>query len=127
MKLSLTGLKSLCRNNVVELKFTRRVKIIGGSPSRRMLATLDAELLNSVLGKEVLNFKPPVKSAIYNADSKGLLTVWDILFQDWRNVSVESCYVVSTVPTKPPEKFWEYFDKVIKKLTTTQKAAFMKK
>ena len=127
MKLSLSGLKSLCRNNLVELKFTRRLKLVGKPTSRRMLATLDAELLNSTLGKEILNFKPPTKIPPYDAESKGLLTVWDILFQDWRNIPVDMTNVVSSVPTKPPQKFWEYFDKVIKKMTATQKAAFMDK
>lgn len=92
-----------------------------------MLATLDSQLLNSTLGKEVLNFKPPVKYPPYDAESKGLLTVWDLLFQDWRNIPVDSTEVVSSVPTKPQEKFWEYFDKVIGKMTAAQKAVFMDK
>jgi hypothetical protein len=127
VNLSLDGLKKLCRSNIVELKFNRRLRIVGKPSTRRMLATLDAELLNSTLGKEILNFKPPSKSPAYNAESKGLLTVWDILFQDWRNIPVNATTVVSSVPTKPVEKFWEYFDKVIGKMTATQKAAFMDK
>lgn len=127
MNLSIGGLKALCRSNLVELKFTRRNKVVGRPATRRMLATLDAELLNSTLGKEILNFKPPVDPPPYNPESKGLLTVWDIIFQDWRNIPVSSATVVSSVPTKPVEKFWEYFDKVIRKMTATQKAAFMDK
>ena len=127
MKLSLDGLRKLCSNNLVELKFNRRLKLVGIPPTRRMLATLDSELLNSTLGKEVLNFKPPVKNPSYNAPSRGLLTVWDLLFQDWRNIPTENVFVVATVPTKPQEKFWEYFDKVIGKMTAAQKANFMSK
>jgi hypothetical protein len=127
MKLSLGGLKQLCNSNLVELKFNRRLRLVGIPRSRRMLATLDAELLNSVMGKEILNFKPPTKIPQYDAESKGLLTVWDLLFQDWRNIPVESTVVVSTIPTKPQEKFWEYFDKVLGKMTAAQKATFMQK
>lgn len=127
MKLSLDGLKKLCNVNLVELRFTRRLKFTNLPPTRRMLATLDAELLNSALGKQILNFRPPTQSAPYNAASKNLLTVWDLLYQDWRNVPVENVFVVSAVPTKPQEKFWEYFDKVIGKMTAAQKANFMSK
>lgn len=125
MKLSIGGLKQLCQINIVELKFNRRTKI--SPPTRRMLATLDPIILDSELGRKVLNFKPPVKTPSYDAASKGLLTVWDILFQDWRNVPVEACEVVSTVSSRPPEKFWDYFNKVIGKMTAQQKASFMSK
>jgi hypothetical protein len=127
MNLSLGGLNQLCNSNLVELKFTRRLKFQNMPPTRRMLATLDYELLNSVMGKEILNFKPPLKTASYNTASKNLLTVWDLLFQDWRNIPIESTVVVTAIPTKPQEKFWEYFDKVIKKMTPQQKASFMSK
>lgn len=125
MKLSIGGLKTLCLNNIVELKFARRTRVM--PPTRRMLATLDPFILDSELGRKILNFKPPVKAAPYNAASKGLLTVWDLFFQDWRNIPVEACEVVSTVPSKPPEKFWEYFNNVLGKMTAQQKAAFMSK
>lgn len=125
MKLSIGGLKQLCQTNIVELKFVRRTRV--APPTRRMLATLDPMILDSELGRKILNFKPPVKTPPYNAASRGLLTVWDLLFQDWRNIPVDACEVVSTVPSRPPEKFWEYFDKVIRKMTVQQKAAFMSK
>lgn len=127
MKLSLTGLGQLCNDNLVELKFNRRLKFQGSPNTRRMLATLDSQLLNSTMGKEILNFKPPTQTASYNAASKNLLTVWDILFQDWRNIPVESAIVITAIPTKPQEKFWEYFDSVIRKMTAQQKAHFMSK
>jgi hypothetical protein len=107
------------------LKFVRRTKVT--PPTRRMLATLDPMILDSELGRKILNFKPPTKSASYDASSKGLLTLWDLIFQDWRNIPVEACEIVSTVPSRPPEKFWEYFNKVLGKMTAQQKAAFISK
>jgi hypothetical protein len=127
MTLSLTGLAKLCNDNIVELKFNRRLRFKGLPATRRMLATLDSTLLNSTVGKEILNFKPPTQNTSYNASQRGLLTVWDILFQDWRNIPIESTVVVTAVPTKPQEEFWKYFDSVIRKMTSKQKEEFMKR
>jgi hypothetical protein len=127
VKLSLNGLKQLCATNVVELRFNRRRRQGYDFPHRRMICTIDPAILDSQLGIEILNFKRPFTSASYNAASKNLLTVWDIIMQDWRNIPVESVDVVATVPTKPPEKFWEYFNKVIAKMTARQKLNFINK
>jgi len=126
MALSVGGLKKLCLSNVVELKFVRRNKLRLPS-TRRMLCTLDSKILNSTLGKEILNFKPPRFSAPYNAESKGLLTVWDVMMQDWRSIPVDASEVVTAIPTKPVESFWEYFNKVLSKMTKSQKRSFMDK
>ncbi len=125
MRLSPSGLQQLCNSHVVELKFTRRHKIAGRPLGRRMLCTLDATLLDSQLGKEVFHFKPPTTSPPYDANAKNLVVVWDILYQDWRAIPIESCEVVTATPTKPPEKFWQFFDKTIAKMSSVQKAAFM--
>jgi hypothetical protein len=126
MSLSIGGLKKLCLSNAVELKFVRRNKL-RIPPSRRMLCTLDSALLNSTLGKEILNFKVPRFSSPYNAASKGLLIVWDIIMQDWRAIPVDSCEVVSAVSTKPANIFWEYFNRVLGKMTVSQKKSFQDK
>jgi hypothetical protein len=128
MALSITGLRKVCLQNVVELKFVRRNKL-RYSPTRRMLCTLDGKLLNSDEGKKILNFRPARYAPIYNAASKGLLTVWDIMMQDYRNIPVESVDIVVAIPTKDTgqKKFWEYFNKVIGKMSAGQKAAFMDK
>lgn len=126
MAISVGGLMSLCDRNVVELKFKRRTKGIV-PPTRRMFCTRNGTLLNSVFGKEVLNFKKPKYPPPYNAAAKGLVTVWDILLQDHRNVSTETCEVIAVVPLVPLKAFIEYFDKAIRPMTTDQKRRFMKK
>jgi len=126
MKVSLGDLRKICLKNVAELKFTRRNKL-RYPPTRRMLCTLDSILLNSDFGKEVLNFKTPKFSAPYNAKAKGLLTVWDIIMQDWRNVPVEACELVVAVPTQPQNEFIKYFDQKIGKMSSLQKKSFMDK
>ena len=128
MKLSLNGLKQLCENNLVELKFRKRTQAAGKiNNHRRMLCTLDPTILDSQLGIEILNFKKPTMSPPYSASSKNLLTVWDIFMQNWRNIPIESVDVISTVPTKPAENFWKYFDKVIRKMSPRQKINFINK
>lgn len=125
MKLSVSGLYSLCQQNVVEVKFTRRLQNVGKGAVRRMYATLDSELLNSKEGFEILRFKPPTQSASYNANAKGLVTVWDILFQDWRNIPSDTANVVTVTPTRPLEQFWKYFNDTIRNMTEKDKANFM--
>lgn len=126
MSISVYGLMALCQKNVVELKFVRRNKQ-RIPPTRRMLCTLNREVLNSTLGKNVLHFKPPKYKNPVNQYKKGICTVWDIIMQDWRNVSVESCVVVSAIDIVPQKKFWDFFENVIKPMTTAQKQAFMDK
>ena len=126
MKLSLGGLEKLCNVNVVELKFTRRLPK-GNSTTRRMFATTDWILLNSKEGLQILNFRIPTSQPAYNARTRGLLPVWDLFMQDFRNIPASSCDVISTVPTRPPETFWNYFNDILSKMSATQKAAFMEK
>lgn len=123
---SVKGLAEICIDSVVELKFVRRNK--ARLPrERRMLCTLDSALLNSALGKKTLKFRSPRFPPLYNAASKGLLVVWDIIMQDWRAVPTRGCEVVARIKTSPKleKNFWEYYDKVLKKMTSAQKRNFM--
>jgi hypothetical protein len=90
-----------------------------------MICTLDYSLLNSDKGAVVFNFKAPRDSASYNTKEHGLVTVWDILMQDWRTVNTESCNIIKTIPTSPETDFWKYFDEVILPMSGAQKAAFI--
>lgn len=135
--LSRDGLKRLAVTNVVEIRFIRRDA--NRKPrQRRMLLTLDPLLLNSALGRKILNFRKPNFPAAYNAASKNLLFVWDIIMQDWRAVPVESAIVVKVIPTRSQKNinntvqnkkaqmdWWEYFNATIAKWTPAQKSAFM--
>lgn len=112
-------------NNVVELRFSRRRPKQNISTIRRMLCTLDFNLLNSEKGIKILNFKTPKSSVSYNTQNKGLIVVWDILKQDWRTVNTESCQIISTISTNPPDTFWEYFESTIMAMSPSQKAAFV--
>lgn len=96
-------------------------------PIRRILCTRDRLLLNSDLSKEVFNFEPPTQPHPYDAASKGLVTVFDILMQDWRNLPADQCEVIMAVPTTPQNRFWQFFDKKIRNMSAGQKQQFMEK
>jgi hypothetical protein len=122
--MTVSGLISLCDKHIVEIFFNRRTKNVV-PPTRRILCTRDRSFLNSALSKQIFNFIPPSKPHPYDAASRGLVTVFDILMQDWRNIPAESCQVIMAVSTQPNQKFWEFFDKKIKNMTTQNKKDFM--
>lgn len=111
--------------NVAEVRFMRKRAKSGVAPTRRMLCTLDTALLESEIGRTVLNFKPAAAAPKYNPAAKGLLCAWDIFVQDWRMINLDSCNIISTIPTTEPEKFWEYFNTVIVPMSPAAKAAFV--
>jgi hypothetical protein len=134
------GLKSLLLTHAAEIKFIRRTE--GRLPrTRRMWCTLDPLVLNSAAGKKILNFRKPRFAPAYNAASKNLLVVWDIIMQDWRAVPVDAVYVVEggkTIPTRfiknlndkegnkrAQDEFWYYYQTAIRKMTPGEKSSFM--
>ena len=126
--LSVRGLEKLCDNNVAEIKFVRRREKQKFPPTRRIFCTRHQLLLNSTFGIEVLKFKRPTKSPPYIASRYGLVTVWDILMQDWRNIPADSCAVIQAIPPDPKNKFkgfMTYFDRYIRPMTPAQKRKFM--
>jgi len=125
---SVKKLMDTCKLKVVELKFVRRREKKGFATTRRMFCTLHSGLLNSPFGREVMNFRAAMNPPPFNAAKYGLVTVWDILAQNYRNVPVESCEVIQAIDpdTKNDFKgFISYFDKHIKKMTDKQKKNFM--
>jgi 16S rRNA G966 N2-methylase RsmD len=82
---------------VAEVVFVRRRRAKDPSvltKTRRMICTTNQFLLNSPFGKKTLRYKPAFMDPPYNAKAKGLITVWDILMQDWRNIDAKSAVVI---------------------------------
>lgn len=95
--LSVSNLEEFLKKFVVEVVFVRRRKPKDPSVSsktRRMICTTNQVLLRSPFGMKTLKYKPATQSPPYNARSKGLVTVWDIFMQDWRNIDVKSAVVI---------------------------------
>ena len=116
-------LKSLLLNNVLDLRFTRRIPVAGKPSTRRMLCTKSYELLNSTNGRVVLNYKPPRDQKQFNEGKNNAVVVWDIIMQNYRVVSAETVEIVRQVPAD--ESFWKFFNDEIYILTTEQKSAYM--
>lgn len=122
MKTTLDNLRNLLRENVCEIVFVRRRPRANRPLVRKMLCTLDMNLLNSTNGRLSLNFRPSSNILPYNATAKNLLPVWDIFMQDWRMVNMNDCNLVNTIKQ---EDFWKYFNETLLPMTQQQKMEYM--
>jgi len=122
MKVSLATLKNLLLNNVAEIKFTRRRSRPGLPPTRRMLCTNSLPLLNSPEGRIALNYRRAINAVKYNPTAKDLLITWDILMQDYRCVNMAACNMLNLIPVS---QFWNFFNKKLSLMSSTEKTRFM--
>lgn len=116
------ALDSLLLNNVCEVRFVRRRPRAGDGPTRRMLCTKSYELLNSINGRLTLNYAPPKGPKKINEAAENVLVVWDILMQQYRTISMNSCDLIQQIPN---DEFWEYFNENIYPMSPEQKFNFM--
>ncbi len=130
MRLTWSSLKMLSKQNVLELKFLRRHPKPGWKPTRRMLCTNATNILNSAPGHIALHFKPPTHPPVVSEAQHNMVTVWDILWQEYRNVSCEWVDVITVIPVKTKEEqanFWQYFTKYLESMSADNKLVFMNK
>ena len=132
-KLSRDGLKALLQLHVVEIVIIRRNEkhgVMGSDPFiRRMLCTLDKNLLQSLAGRLTFNYQMATHPPAYNPVQKNVVFAWDLLWQDWRAVAVEGTIVVAAHPTHTNEdqlKFWTFFNAYLAKMSPMQKMQFMR-
>lgn len=116
------GLKRLLENGACELRFTRRHPKTGHSNIRMMICTNSKKILNSPVGRINLNYKPPTHSPNYIPESYGLITVWDILIQNFRNIPFNSVVVLRTIPDS---EFEEYLANDLYPMSPQQKMRYM--
>jgi hypothetical protein len=121
--MSVTELNSLLLNNVVDLRFVRRRQVNYKSPIRRMICTKSFELLNSNNGLISLGYRKPVGAPDYNPETEGLVTVWDIIMQDYRNIPAETVTINKIIPAN--DQFWTYFNEQLYTMSAQQKMQFM--
>lgn len=125
MRVSQGQLLALLESNVLELRFFRRRSKPGWNDARRMLVTNDRQILDTAPGQIALHFKPPTHTPPYNWRMKNLACGWDLFWQSYRMIPVESCDIVTVIPTRPPEKFWNYFNLYLQAMSPSEKIAFM--
>lgn len=92
-----------------------------------MLCTKDQILLNSQLGRNILNYNPSHGGGLkYNPAAKNLIIVWDVFLQNFRAVNCNDVDVVSVIKTSPDaSEFWKYFNENLVPMSSDQKASFM--
>jgi|694.fasta_scaffold00065_58 hypothetical protein len=126
-KISRSELKNLVSSNVCEIIFLRRTPERAPVPPRaqwrRMLCTNSIEILNSTNGKISLNFRFPKTPRRIDEVKHNIVVAWDIIMQDYRNISMENCYLIQTIPGD--ETFWKYYNEVLYTMTPAQKMNFM--
>jgi len=127
MRVSQGQLLALLENNVLELRFYRRNLKLGWNLTRRMLVTNDYMLLNSAPGKLALHFKAPTHAPAYNWRTKNLACGFDLMWQEYRMIPAETCDVITIIPTKPPDKFWNYFNLYLQAMSPQDKIEFMQR
>lgn len=123
MALSVQALENLLLNNVLDLRFVRRVPLANKPATRRVLCTKSYDLLNSTNGRVVLNYKPPRNKKQFNEAVESACVVWDILMQDYRIVSTDQVTIIRQIPAN--EEFWTFFNTEIYTLSTEQKISYM--
>ena len=111
MIVGLSNLKLMLLSNVCEVKFARRNPKPGRPASRRMLCTNNVQLLNSVEGRTVLNYRPPRQAPDYNPNQENLIITWDILMQDFRTINCDTVDLITTL--EADETFWVYINEKI--------------
>ena len=120
-------LVSILNDNVVELEFLKRTN----GMHRRMLCTNSKKLLNSIAGKIALKYKPPIGVGLkYSPQKLNLVVTWDLFWQDFRQIPLESVNVLSAVPLKTDEEitmFWDYFNRKLQNLSPVEKLIYMRR
>lgn len=88
-------------------------------------------LLNSIAGKTALGFRPPKGVGLpYDPKTKNLVVTWDLFWQDYRQISLETANVVTAIPLKSEEdldNFWEFFDRKLQDMAPSEKVQFMRR
>ena len=123
MQVSRLQLEDLLKTNICDIRFMRRRPTRDGRPeTRRMVCTKSFNLLQSVDGRVKLNYRPPRYMSTADPVKHNLVIVWDLIMQDYRNVSMESCEVLQEIPESD---FWPYFNEVLYPMTPADKIAHM--
>jgi len=117
-------LNSLLQRGACEIIFLRRdtKKIHGGQVTRKMVCSNCNEILNTENGIRSLNFKRPRGAKKINESLHDVVVVWDILMQDYRNVSMENCFLISEME---PDQFWQFYNETLLPMTPKGKLQYM--
>jgi hypothetical protein len=88
-----------------------------------MLCCNNKTLLNSLNGRTSLGYRPPKGPTKIKGVKHNIVVTWDILMQDYRNVSMDMCFLVNKF--RADDTFWKYFNENIYIMSADQKENFM--
>ena len=129
MKLSYAGLNQLLKESIVEVRFHRRHPKMGFNDYRRMLCTNNDKILKSLPGRMSLHYINPKGQRLpYNPQTYNLCVAWDVFFQNYRQITLDSYDIVTVIPTRTPEevnKWWLYFNSELLRMSPEDKIGFM--
>ena len=128
----ITEFKKLTYSNVCEIVYVRRRPERAPAPPRPMIrrmicAIAGINTYNPILvdqkGMDVLGFRyPNGRGKKIDENEHNIVVVWDIIMQDYRNVSMEECYLRQIIPN---DAFWQYFRDTLSNLSSDQKRNFI--
>jgi hypothetical protein len=102
----------------------RRPERAPGRPDiRQMLCTNSMEILRSENGLRTLNYRGSLEPKKVNERLHNLVVTWDIFMQDYRNVSMDMCYLVQQMPAD--DTFWQFFNEKIYPMSPNEKMRYM--
>jgi hypothetical protein len=87
-----------------------------------MLCTKSYDLLTSPNGQRILRYRSPKTGYRVDEVKYNLCAVWDIFMCDYRNVNMDDCWVITTIPAN--DEFWSYFNERLLTMTGAQKLEF---
>jgi len=119
-----TELDRLLKNGACEIIFLRRdtKKIHGGQVTRKMVCSNCNDILKSENGFRSLYFQPPGGPKQINEAFHNVVVTWDILMQDYRNVSCEQCFLINEMT---PDDFWKFYNETLLPMTPEAKMQYM--
>ena len=120
-----TELQRLLKSNVCDLLVVRRrpERAPGRPELRQMLCTNSMEILRSENGLRVLNYSGSFEPKKVDERKHNLVVTWDIFMQDYRNVSMDLCYLVQKIPAD--DNFWKFFNENIFPMSPNEKMRYM--
>jgi len=120
-----TELQRLLKSNICDLMIVRRrpERAPGRPEIRQMLCTNSMEILRSENGLRTLNYRGSLEPKKVNERLHNLVVTWDIFMQDYRNVSMDMCYLVQQMPAD--DTFWPFFNEKIYPMSPNEKLRYM--
>lgn len=124
MQVGYSELVRLLRNNICEIRFTRRHRKAGRPAHRRMLCTNSLNFMMIPQWKVALNYRHPSSFPKFSPKEHNVIITWDILMQDFRMIPVDEVELIQRYEASDAG-FGPIFNDVFRKLSPQEKIKWM--